>query len=117
MARVRLGAVEYLNARPLVYGLDDSPRFSLRFDVPSRCADLLHAGDIDLGLIPSIEYLRGPVPYAIVPGLAIASRGPVASVALYTRREPRDVRSIAMDIELTDLGGPRHASSFRASTA
>jgi len=97
MARVRLGAVEYLNARPLVYGLDGSPRFSLRFDVPSRCADLLHAGDIDLGLIPSIEYLRGPMPYAIVPGLAIASRGPVASVALYTRREPRDVRSIAMD--------------------
>jgi chorismate dehydratase len=70
----------------------------VRFDVPSRCADLLHAGEIDLGLIPSIEYLRGPVPHAIVPGLAIASRGPVASVALYTRREPRDVRSIAMDI-------------------
>ena len=49
---VRLGAVEYLNARPLVYGLDRSPRFTLRFDVPSECARLLHANVIDVGLIP-----------------------------------------------------------------
>ena len=42
--------------------------FSLRFDVPSTCAALLHEGAIDVGLIPSIEYLRGPEPYRIVPG-------------------------------------------------
>lgn len=96
---VRLGAVGYLNARPLVEGLDRSPRFHLRFDVPSRCAELLHEHDIDVGLIPSIEYLvRSPGGgYRIVPDLAIASRGPVASVALYTTRPMSDVRSIAMD--------------------
>ena len=93
---VRLGAVGYLNARPLVYGLDRSPSFSLRFDVPSKCADLLHEGTIDVGLIPSIEYLRG-APLAIVPDLAIASKGPVASVMLYAMRPIADVRSIAMD--------------------
>jgi chorismate dehydratase len=95
--RVRLGAVGYLNARPLVYGLDRKPRFDLRYDVPSECARLLHDGSIDVGLIPSIEYLRGPGPYALVPGPAVTSRGPVASVALYTRVEPRDIRSVAMD--------------------
>jgi len=114
--RVRLGAVGYLNARPLVFGLDSSPRFTLRFDVPSRCAELLHQGAIDVGLIPSIEYLRGPAEagrhndpgpaeagrhdqdgYRIVPDLAIASHGPVASVALYTTRPIADVRSIALD--------------------
>jgi chorismate dehydratase len=94
---VRLGAVGYLNARPLVWGLDRSLRFLLRFDVPSTCASLLHDGAIDIGLIPSIEYLRGG-PYAIVPDLAIASRGPVASVLLFTSRPIRDVRSIAMDV-------------------
>jgi chorismate dehydratase len=94
---VRLGAVGYLNARPLVYGLERSPRFRLRFDVPSTCAALLHDGSIDVGLIPSIEYLRGG-PYSIVPDLAIASRGPVASVMLYTRLPISDVRSIAMDV-------------------
>lgn len=97
MSAVRLGAVEYLNTKPLVYGLDRDPRFAIRYDVPARCAALLHEGAVDLGLIPSIEYLRGPVPYRIVPGLAITSRGPVASVAMYTRRDPKDVATIAMD--------------------
>ena len=96
MNRVRLGAVGYLNARPLVYGLDRSPRFDVRYDVPSTCARLLHEGAIDVGLIPSIEYLRGG-PYRIVPDLAIASHGPVASVTLLTSKPMADVRSIAMD--------------------
>jgi len=95
--RVRLGAVGYLNARPLVYGLDRSPRFDVRYDVPSECARLLHAHEIDVGLIPSIEYLRGPTPYGIVPGPAVISRGPVASVAIYTTKWIGDVRSIALD--------------------
>ena len=96
MSRVRLGAVGYLNARPLTFGLDKSPRFDLRYDVPSQCAELLHDGAIDVGMIPSIEYLRRPG-YKIVPDLAIASRGPVASVLLFTSRPIDDVRSIAMD--------------------
>lgn len=96
MSRIRLGAVGYLNARPLVYGLDRAPRFELRYDAPSRCASLLHEGAIDVGLIPSIEYARGG-PYHVVPDLAIASRGPVASVALFTTRDMADVQSIAMD--------------------
>ena len=94
---VRVGAVTYLNARPLVYGLERSDRFQIRYDVPAECARLLHARETDVGLIPSIEYLRGPRPYAIVPGPAVTSRGPVASVAIFTRREMRDVRTIAMD--------------------
>jgi chorismate dehydratase len=97
---VRLGAVGYLNARPCVVGLDRDARFDLRFDVPSRCAALLHEGAIDVGLIPSIEYLRGPSgpgSYRLVPDVAIASNGPVASVAIYTTRPISDVRSIALD--------------------
>ena len=94
--RVHLGAVGYLNARPLVHGLDVASRFDLRYDIPSECSRLLHEGAIDVGLIPSIEYLRGG-PYRIVPDLAIASRGPVASVALYATKPMSDVRSIAMD--------------------
>ena len=93
---IRLGAVGYLNARPLVFGLDRSPRFDLRYDLPSECARLLHAGDVDVGLIPSIEYLRGDS-YRIVPDLAITSSGPVRSVALFTTRAMKDVRSIVMD--------------------
>ncbi len=93
---IRLGAVGFLNARPLVFGLDRSPRFALRYDIPSECARLLHAGSVDVGLIPSIEYLQSD-DYRIVPDVAIVSRGEVASVALFTTRPMRDVRSIAMD--------------------
>lgn len=97
MSMVRLGAVGYLNARPLVYGLEGSSHFDLRYDVPSECARLLHAHEIDVGLIPSIEYLRGPGSYGIVPGPGVVSCGRVASVALYTTKPIADVRSIALD--------------------
>jgi len=98
MKRVRLGAVGYLNARPLVHGLDRrADLFALRFDVPSRCATLLHDGGIDLGMIPSIEYLRGPEPYRIVPDLGIISDGEVASVALFSRVPLAEVRRVGLD--------------------
>jgi predicted solute-binding protein len=95
-ARVRLGAVSYLNVRPLVYGLDQRSDISLRFDVPSECARLLSAGEIDLGMVPSITYLDRAGD-RIVPGVCIGSDGPVASVALFTKKPIADVRSIALD--------------------
>lgn len=97
MKPVRLGAVDYLNARPLVYGLElQSELFGLRFDVPSKCAALLHEGSIDVGMIPSIEYLRGPE-YRIVPGVGIISDGPVRSVALFSTKPVGQIRTIAAD--------------------
>jgi chorismate dehydratase len=98
MAVVRIGAVSYLNARPLVVGLESRPdRFSVRYDLPSTCARLLHAHEIDLGLIPSIEYLRGEG-FAIVPDCAVASDGPVESVAIFTKVPMDRVGSIALDL-------------------
>lgn len=92
-----LGAVSYLNAKPLVYGLDRRrDLFDVRFDVPARCAALLHAGTTDLGLIPAVEYLGGH--YAIVPGVAIGSRGAIASVAVFSRVPIEQARTIALDV-------------------
>ena len=94
---VRIGAVGYLNARPLTWALDRSPdRWQVRYDLPAVCARLLYDGEVDLGLVPSIEYLRSDK-YRFVPGVGIGSRGPVASVALFTRRPIQDVRHIALD--------------------
>ncbi len=97
MKPVRLGAVDYLNARPLVFGLELQHGFALQFDPPSKCAALLHEGSIDVGMIPSIEYVRGHEPYCAVPDVAIVSEGPVASVAMFTSKPLVDVRSIAAD--------------------
>jgi chorismate dehydratase len=94
---VRLGAVGYLNARPLTWALDRAPdRWLVRYDLPSVCARLLYDSEVDLGLVPSIEYLRCE-DYRFVPGVGIGSRGPVASVALYSRRPIEDIRHIALD--------------------
>ena len=95
MSRLRIGAVGYLNTRPLVHGLDRRPDLDVRFDVPSRCAALLHARATDLGVVPSIEFTRGD--YRIVPGISIASEGEVASVALFLRCPLDHVRRIALD--------------------
>jgi chorismate dehydratase len=92
---LRLGVVSYLNAVPTVHGLAQDPAFVLVRDVPARVAEMLHAGEVDLGLIPSIEYGRGD--YSIVPGVALASRGPVRSVNLYHRKPLDQVRRVALD--------------------
>jgi chorismate dehydratase len=94
---VRVGAVSYLNAWPLTWTLAGAGRrWSVRQDVPAVCAALLHSGEVDLGLIPSVEYLQAP-DYRFVPGVGIGSRGPIASVAIYTTREMADVRRLALD--------------------
>jgi chorismate dehydratase len=109
---IRLGAVDYLNARPLVYGIElRTDLFSLRFDAPSKCAALLHEGSIDVGMIPSIEFLRG-ASYRIVPGMAIASDGAVASVALFCRKPLEDVRSIAADTSSRTSAGLLHVLCY-----
>ena len=94
---IRVGSVNYLNTKPLVEGLTDfAPEIDLSFDLPSRLADQLAAGDIDVGLIPVIEYFRGDN-YTFIPNIAIASRGPVLSVTLFSR-EPWDrIRTVALD--------------------
>ena len=97
MTAIRVGAVEYLNARPLVHGLEtQADLFDVRYDVPAKCAALLYDKSVDLGLIPSIEYLRRP-DYRIVPDIAVVSTGPVASVALFADRPVAAIRSIALD--------------------
>jgi len=97
MSIVRLGAVSYLNTKPLVHGLDRRPDlFTIRFDVPAQCAALLHEERIDVGLIPAIEYLRGD--YCIVPGVAIGSHGEIASVAVFSKVPVDRIATLALDV-------------------
>lgn len=95
--RVRIGAVNYLNTKPLIYDLETlAPEAELSLDLPSRLADQLAAGDLDVALIPIVEYLRAPA-YSLVPGIAIATRGPVLSVTLFSKKAWPDIRSVALD--------------------
>src|SRR3954471_9699460 len=82
---IRVGAVNYLNTKPLICDLEQlAPRAELVLDVPSRLADRLAAGELDVALIPVIEYFRADC-YSVVPNISIASHGPVLSVTLFSR--------------------------------
>jgi chorismate dehydratase len=94
---MRIGAVNYLNSKPLVHGLDrEGAEDRLFFDLPSRLADSLSAGRLDVALVPSVEWLRQPG-HVIVSDACVACRGPVLSVKLYFRKPPSEVRSLALD--------------------
>lgn len=90
--RLRLGCVQYLNARPLI----DGWRGEVSFDHPAALCDRLAEGDLDVALVSSFEFLRAPI-YTVVDGIAIASDGPVFSVFLAYHGELALLRSIQMD--------------------
>jgi chorismate dehydratase len=98
-ARIRIGAVSYLNARPLYDRLEElAPGVVLTLDVPSRLADRLASGELDVALIPSIEYVRGAGRgYRILPGFAIAAKGAVRSVKLFSRVPCERINRLALD--------------------
>lgn len=95
--RIRIGAVAYLNARPLTFCLERfAPDAEIVVDLPSRLADALAAGRLDVALIPSIEYFRHPG-YTIVSDACVACHGAVRSVKLYGRVPLRRIKTLALD--------------------
>ena len=96
-APLRVGAVAYLNARPLTFSLARrAPDAEVIVDLPSRLADGLTEGRLDVALVPSIEHFRNPG-FAIVSDACVACDGPVRSVKLYGRVPVRRIRTLALD--------------------
>jgi chorismate dehydratase len=94
---MRIGAVNYLNSKPLVCGLEAlAPGVRVTYDLPSRLADSLAAGRLDVALVPSVEFFRG-AGYRIVSDACVACRGPVLSVKLFFRVPPNRVCRVALD--------------------
>jgi len=95
--KLRIGAVSYLNTKPLVYGLDRlAPDADIVFDVPSRLAADLANRSLDVALIPSIEFFQDPA-YVVVSDACIACRGPVFSVKLFGRTPVEKIKRLALD--------------------
>jgi cyclic dehypoxanthinyl futalosine synthase len=99
MRRLRLAAVSFLNARPITYGIEHgmgADRFELSFAEPSACAAAVAAGQADLALMPIASYAVAD-DLRVVPGIAIASRGPVRTVVLVGQVPWEQMTSIALD--------------------
>jgi chorismate dehydratase len=95
--KIRIGAVNYLNTKPLIHELDNlAPDAELILDYPSRLADRLARADLDVALIPIVEYFRCGQ-YSLVPGISISSHGPVLSVTLFSKVPWPEIRRLALD--------------------
>jgi len=94
---VKVGAVNYLNTKPLVHDLCRiAPHAEVVYNVPSRLADDLAEGNLDVALIPSVEFFQDPS-YTIVSNACIACRGPVLSVKLFSRTPLEQIETLALD--------------------
>ena len=95
--KLRIGVVPYMNAKPLIYGLNKmSDAVELVFEVPSLLPNMLNSGHVDVSLIPSIEYFRNGG-YAVIPGISISSLGAVESVKVFSNTPFQDIRTVALD--------------------
>lgn len=88
----RIGSVPYLNARPLIAGLED--RVSL--DLPARLAERFAAGELDAALVPVYEAVERETAI-IADDIAIAARGAVYSVYVAHRGPLSEQETIALD--------------------
>ncbi len=93
---LKIGAVPYVNARPLVFGLED--KATVTYAVPAKLAGMLRTGEVDVALVPFVEYFSG-TPYTIIPDIAIASHGQIKSVLLICEADPYDLKKIAVDAD------------------
>jgi len=99
MGRLRISIVEFLNTAPLVWGFTDGPlkgRYDLSFTVPSLCAEALRAGQVDVAIIPAIEYQRMDR-MVVLPQMAVAAKGEVRSILVLAKKPIEQAKRIALD--------------------
>ena len=94
---VRVGAVSFLNTRPLIEGLADDPRVRVVWDVPSRLAALLSAGRLDVALVPVVDLLRAPETWHILSDACIAAEGETLTVRIFSHVPPERIETLHAD--------------------
>jgi chorismate dehydratase len=97
--KIRISLVYYLNSAPLGWAFLHGP-FRKNFEVfpssPALCADQLLKKEVEIGLIPSIEYQRIPG-LSVIPGISISSLADVRSILLVKPKGKKKINSVALD--------------------
>jgi chorismate dehydratase len=96
--KIRIGAVSYLNTKPMITGLDKWDEISLLVDYPAKIAQMLIDDIIDIGLVPVaiIPKLKNA---QIISSYGIASTGKVASVCLFSDVSIEKIETILLDYQ------------------
>jgi chorismate dehydratase len=99
--RWRIGAVSYLNTRPLLLGIEQESflkSIDLVKSYPAKIAQDLLEGQIDIGLVPVAILPQLSDPH-IVSNYVIGANGAVASVALFSEVPIDEIKSIYLDYQ------------------
>src|SRR3954471_18906127 len=96
--KLRVGSVSFLNAKPLIYGLDGATDLELSLEVPSRLLEGLRRGELDVALLPVIDYQRMPG-LCVVPSGGIGCDGETLTVRVFSRRPVAEIRRLACDTD------------------
>src|SRR5687768_3915648 len=95
---LRIGSVSYLNAKPLIYGLEHAPDLELALDVPSRLLEGLERNRYDVALLPVIDYQR-MAGLVLVPGGGIGCDGPTLTVRIFSHVPVERITRLACDTD------------------
>lgn len=99
--KIKVGAVSYLNTKPLLYGLEHGPiknEIELVLDYPARLVEMLKTGAIDIGLVP-VGALPELGEYHIVSDYCIGTEGEVASVAVFSQVPMEEIETVILDYQ------------------
>jgi chorismate dehydratase len=98
---MRVGAVSYLNTKPLLYGLQHhaiSESIELIEDYPANLAKALEENTIDIGLVPVAVIPKLPEAH-IISNYCIGATGPVASVSIFSQVPMESITSVYLDYQ------------------
>ena len=99
--KIRVGAVSYLNTKPLIYGLEQGmmkDEVELVIDYPANIAAALLNDEIDIGLVP-VAIIPEMANYQIVSDYCISSDGAVASVCLFSEVPVEEIDIVLLDYQ------------------
>jgi chorismate dehydratase len=101
LEKIKVGIVNYLNTKPLVYGIQRSAvtdRLILVEDYPANVARMLVEGSIDVGLVP-VAVIPHLQEHHIISDYCIGCTGPVASVAIFSEVPIHDIQTVLLDYQ------------------
>ena len=102
LEKIKVGAVSYLNTKPLLYGIKRSgilmQQLELIEEYPSKIADMLIKGAIDVGLVP-VAIIPKLKEWHILTDYCIGADGDVASVCLFSEVPIEKIDRILLDYQ------------------
>src|SRR5688572_22582186 len=100
-SKIKVGIVNYLNTKPLIYGLEKNPineMIELIGAYPSRLAQMLKGDEIDIGLIP-VAAISELASHHIIGNYCIGTEGEIASVGLFSEVPMKEIKKIYLDYQ------------------